>query len=290
MKILTVVVNNPLFIEIQYMTLKKYMKNEYEFIVFNDAKEFPDFTNDGNINIKKEIENKCKELNIKCINLYNDNHKEITCPAIRCAMSMNEMHKYQLLNPDKYLIIDSDMFLIDYFDIDRYKNYKSAILLQERDYNNKKIKYLWNGIVYLDTTIDNNLNLINWNLIYGLTDVGGYTYEWLKTQIKEKERIPETEEIRYNKENIFNTSNIYFIKHLWSLTWDDSEMPEKIKEKKELLLFIKNDSRNKNNKYYCEIYDNCFLHYRNGGNWLKEGLNFHNNLSKKLYNAILADM
>lgn len=287
MKILTATVNNPLFIEMQYHTLKKYMKNDYEFIVFNDAKEFPDFTNDGNINIKKEIENKCKELNIKCINLNNDNHKQITCPAIRCAMSMNEMHKYYLSNPDKYLIIDSDMFLIDYFDINKYENYKSAILLQERDYNNSKIKYLWNGIVYLDTTINNNLNLINWNLIYGLTDVGGYTYEWLNTQIKENERIPETEEIRYNKENIYNTSNIYFIKHLWSLSWDNSEMPENLKDKTDLISFISTDPRNKNNKYYCEIYDNCFLHYRNGGNWLKEGLNFHNDLTKKLYNSIL---
>lgn len=60
MKILTATVNNPLFIEIQYHTLKKYMKNDYEFIVFNDAKEFPDFTNDGNINIKKRL-----KINVK---------------------------------------------------------------------------------------------------------------------------------------------------------------------------------------------------------------------------------
>ena len=33
MKIVTSVVNNPIFIEIQYYTLKKYFKGEFEFIV-----------------------------------------------------------------------------------------------------------------------------------------------------------------------------------------------------------------------------------------------------------------
>lgn len=55
MKIITSVVNNPIFIEIQYRTFKKFMRCEYEFIVFNDAKEFPDNTNDGDITIKNKL-------------------------------------------------------------------------------------------------------------------------------------------------------------------------------------------------------------------------------------------
>jgi len=39
MKIVTAVVNNPTFIEVQYHTLKKYVKGDYDFIVFNDAKD-----------------------------------------------------------------------------------------------------------------------------------------------------------------------------------------------------------------------------------------------------------
>ena len=34
MKIITAVVNNPDFIEIQYWTLKEHFKGEYEYIVF----------------------------------------------------------------------------------------------------------------------------------------------------------------------------------------------------------------------------------------------------------------
>ena len=55
MKIITAVVNNPLFIEIQYYTLQKYFQGEYEFIVFNDAKQFPDFTNGNDITIKTDF-------------------------------------------------------------------------------------------------------------------------------------------------------------------------------------------------------------------------------------------
>lgn len=89
MKIITAVVNNPEFIEIQYHTLKKYCKNEYQFIVFNDAKDFPDFTNDNDISIKNKIEQKCRELGINCINIPNSHHKKTTDAAIRCADSID---------------------------------------------------------------------------------------------------------------------------------------------------------------------------------------------------------
>ena len=69
MKVITCVVNNPIFIEIQYKTLKKYLKNDYEYIVFNDAKPYPDLTNGDDANIRKEIEELCKKLDIKCINI-----------------------------------------------------------------------------------------------------------------------------------------------------------------------------------------------------------------------------
>ena len=74
MKVVTAVVNNPIFIEIQYYTLKKYMKCDYEFMVFNDAKDFCDFTNGGDITIKTAIEDMCKKLNIQYINITNQHH------------------------------------------------------------------------------------------------------------------------------------------------------------------------------------------------------------------------
>jgi len=51
--------------------------------------------------------------------------------------------------------------------------------------------------------------------------------------------------------------------------------------------FLKNDLRNKDGMFFSEIYDNCFFHYRAGCNWIGEGIDFHNNNSLKLKEAIL---
>ena len=123
LRIVTAVVNSIEFIEIQYYTLKKYVKGDYEFIVFNDAKNFPDFTNDGDPTLRSKIEEFCKKLGITCINIPNDHHKTNRDAAMRCADSMNYILRYQLQNPGKYLCIDSDMFLIDTMDSNKYSEY-----------------------------------------------------------------------------------------------------------------------------------------------------------------------
>ena len=281
MKIVTAVVNNPTFIEIQYNTLKKFFKGEYEFIVFNDAKSFPDFTNGGNTTIKNSIEMLCNKLEITCINIPNEQHKTNDSASIRTADSMTFILNYQKQNPDKYLLLDSDMFLIDYFDINKYSQYDCAIVLQSR--NDSKINYFWNGIYYFDMTKMKNLDLLNWSCCPGC-DTGGMTQEWLQKQMKDKP-IPNTDEIRWKNE-LFHTNNIYFIKHLWSCSWDITELPTNMIESSPIIDFIKNDPRNSNNKFFCEIYDNVFLHYRAGGNWLNEGMDLHYNLSNNLYRAI----
>jgi hypothetical protein len=281
MKIVTAVVNNPTFIEIQYNTLKKFFKGEYEFIVFNDAKSFPDFTNGGNTTIKNSIEMLCNKLEITCINIPNEQHKTNSNAAIRCADSMTFILDYQKKNPDKYLLLDSDMFLIDYFDINKYSQYDCAVVLQSR--NNFKVNYFWNGIYYFDMTKMKNLDLLNWTCCPGC-DVGGMMQEWLQKQMKDKP-IPNTDEIRW-KNKLFHTNNIYFIKHLWSCSWDITELPTNLIESSPIIDFIKNDPRNSNNKFFCEIYDNVFLHYRAGGNWMNEGMDLHYNLSNNLYRSI----
>ena len=282
MKIVSAVVNNVEFIEIQYYTLKKYVKGEYEFIVFNDAKEFPDYTNDGDVTIKKQIETLCKKLNIKCINIENNNHKINKCAATRCADSMNYILEYQKKNPDKYLLLDSDMFLIDNFDINKYSNYECAVVLQSR--NNFQINYFWNGIYYFDMTKMKDIEMLNWNCCQNC-DVGGMMQSWLQKQMLNTD-IPNTDEIRWTNKN-FHTKNIYFIKHLWSCSWDQSELPENIKNNKPLIDYFVNDLRNNNGKYFCEIYDDVFLHYRAGGNWRNEGLEFHKKLTQELKKVLI---
>ena len=282
MKIITAVVNNPIFIEIQYYTLQKYFQGDYEFIVFNDAKDFPDFTNGNDITIKNQIEDICSTLKIQCINIPNNNHKQNVCPAGRCADSMNYILEYQQKNPDNYLLLDSDMFLVDYFDINKYSNYDCAVVLQSR--NEYKINYFWNGIYYFDMIKMKNKELLNWNTS-SQCDVGGMMQEWLKKQMGST-TIPNTDNIRWTNNN-FHINDIYFIKHLWSGTWNISELPNKLQDNMKLINFLENDSRNSHGKFFCEIYDNVFLHYRASGNWRNEGLDLHKSLSKKLKDALL---
>jgi hypothetical protein len=264
MKVVTAVVNNPIFIQIQYYTLKKYMKCEYEFIVFNDAKSFPDYSNGGDITIKNAIEETCKKLGIACINIPNYHHIKQKSASVRTADSMNFILKFQEKFPDKYLLLDSDMFLIDNFDLTDYNNYDSAIVLQYRD-NFKS--YFWNGLYYFDFNKMKNKHLLNWDCIRG-SDTGGMMYKWLLSQSE-------------------NRYNIHNINHLSSINWDESTIPENLKDNSKLIHFIKTDPRNKNGKYYCEIFDNKFLHYRAGGNWEKRNMNIHVALSLKLRQSLL---
>jgi len=289
MKIVTAVVNNPIFIEIQYYTFKKFMKCDYEFIVFNDAKDFPDFTNGNDTTIKHMIENMCNKLGIRCINIPNDSHRTNNCPVKRCADSMNYILNFQKQNIDKYLMVDSDMFLVDYFNENDYNNYNCAIVLQSRD--NFKINYIWNGLYYFDLHKMNNMDIFNWsscNLINNVNqvvfcDVGGMTKQWLSKNVSS---LPTTDEIRFTQ-NKYHRDNIYFIKHLWSCSWDEREIPENLKDNTKLIEYIKSDPRNKNGKFFCEIYDNRFLHYRAGGDWERRGLRNHVDLSYKLKKTLL---
>lgn len=80
-RILTFHFNKPDFIEIQYKTLKKFLKEDFELIVFNDA-----------INSKhqKEIEDTCDNYNIKCVRFEPDWHLN---------NSLNEYLRINLENP-----------------------------------------------------------------------------------------------------------------------------------------------------------------------------------------------
>jgi hypothetical protein len=278
MKIVTAVVNNVDFIIIQYHTLKKYFKGNYEFIVFNDAKSYPDSTNFDDISIKPKIESICNTLNIKCINIPNEHHKIKKGGSDRTADSMNFILKYQIENPDKYLLIDSDMFLVNYFDIDRYTKYDCAIVLQMR--NDRKSYYMWNGIYYFDIVKMKNINLLNWDCSLGC-DTGGMTQHWLKTQININND---------NFQQVINSTqseHIYFMKHHSSGNWNENDIPDELKTNTEFISFLKEDVRNKDGKFFCELYENVFLHYRAGSNWRREGPQLHNSLTKSIKNVLL---
>lgn len=280
MKVLTAVVNNPIFIETQHATLKRYMKCEYEFIVFNDAKPFSDFSNGGDTTLRHKIDETCKSLSITCIPVHNPSHASIYDAAIRCADTMNSMLRYQLENPDEYLVIDSDMFLIADFDPTEYRKYHSAVVLQTRS---PDIVYIWNGISYMNIPKVPYPDLLNWNTSPGC-DVGGSMQRWLRSCVN---TFPHTNQIRYEP-YAFDRGNIYFIKHLCSGTWDEADYPSELHHIPDLVSFMKRDPRNINDKFFCEIYDKQFLHYRAGGNWMNKNMKLHNDLAMELKSVLVS--
>jgi hypothetical protein len=284
MKIVTAVVNNPVYIIIQYHTLKKFFRGDYEFIVFNDAKDFSDYSNFNDPTLKTQITQVCRDLDIKCINIPNDHHRTMTDACIRCADSMNYILKYQLLYPDRYLNIDSDMFLIDYFDSEKYSKYDCAVILQRR--NDDQVNYFWNGIYYFDFTKMKNTMLLNRNSCHH-RDVGSMMQNWINEWLNENKNhiLPTTKAIRYSNGDL-NCDNIFFIKHLWSGTWNHTEIPEKLADNNYLRQFLERDIRNTDGKYFSEIYDSCFLHLRAGGNWMREDRKNHEIYTGELVNFI----
>jgi len=290
MKVITCVVNNLGFIKIQYYTLKKYLKNDYEFIVFNDAKGYPDITNENNINIRKDITKLCKELGIKCIEIPNDYdyYKKLKCTSTKASFGMNFMLRYQLANPDQYLILDSDMFLMDYLDInERYGNYKTAFYIQDRVFENRIVRYAWIGVIYLDFRKINDSYLIDWGTNYGVTDCGGLTETWINGLLKPNERYPTGLELNWNKEDNFNTTDVYLFKTIRGHNLTVDNIPDNFKKNEKLNEYLKEDNRNINDLMYCEIYDGIFLHYHSGCNWRGEGFEFHEKRTEKLMNILI---
>lgn len=281
MKIITSVVNT-FFIELQLNSFKKFFKYDFDFIIFNDAKNFPDSTNNYQLDMKNKVKNLCDSLNILCIDHLNDFHIDINSASFRHATVLNNMVKYQIDNPDKYLYIDSDIFLIDYFDPTKYFNYNCAIVLQERIINtNNKYNYCWPGLCFIDFNKISNKHLINWNLSQ-FCDTGGMMMNWLISQNNNINNFPSCLDIRYNNDiHKFHTNNIYFIKHLWSKTWSYDELPDNFKNNIDFINLLNNDQRNNDNKYTIELYDNVFLHYRGGSGWNNDiDTNFITNLKK----------
>jgi hypothetical protein len=179
----------PDFIELQYDSIKKYLRCEYEYIVFNNA-----------IDSKSqydEIKNICHRLGVKCVDVTIDDN--IASSLIMGNLSNNTYSnanvgtsypliytfKNYLTNESKICIIDSDMFFINEIDLEHLLEDKDSIYIpQYRD--NNRVKYMWNALVCLNFEKNPKLKDLDWNCDYigniGL-DVGGKTRHFLSENL-----------------------------------------------------------------------------------------------------------
>jgi hypothetical protein len=77
------------------------------------------------------------------------------------------------------------MFFVNNYHLDSLKMYYFGYVEQQRVIDNKLYKYPWPNMIYIDTNLAPNLELLKWDLMKGL-DVGGKAGGWLLTLDKSK--------------------------------------------------------------------------------------------------------
>lgn len=258
--IATAVVNNPTFVEMQFKTLQRFFKSPFRFIVFNDAKAFPDSTNGGDVTIKKRIRDVCESLGIECIDIPNDHHKHNGSISMRHTESMRHIMKFIHENHARYILLDSDMFLVSPLDPEEYfQDHIAAVIPQNRVLDGVHVTYIWPGLCFLDVPRIPDIGELCFDLEVGL-DSGGRSRLWYDLQ-KQK------------------GTPVMTLTHKSSLGWTINDMPRQLDYLRD---FFISDPRNQKGKMFCEIYADVFLHYRAGSNWVGEGMDLHHEITEML--------
>lgn len=220
-RIFTSVVNRPDFVDLQQKLFKKYLLEDYTFHVIDDSiktsvsDEFKKVCGDNNIFYYKKPERQ-KSLN----------------PAQACADTVqwtyDEIIKKDY-KEDIVLFLDSDMFLIDNFNVTEYVN--DCVIAGLPQYRGH-VTYMWNGIMFFNMPkmTDLNINFSDGIVEGEMTDVGGNTYWYFK---KNNVRMKET--------------NVEYPTH-----YNDIE--------------LQNESVTKGYNFELHL-DGNFLHYRAATNW-----------------------
>ena len=248
--------NTPEFIPYQYNTFKKFLSNEYEFIVFNDAPHKPTFN---------KIHAVCDSLGISCVDVPQNIHSSSTPylprgpgiggPSAECADTIQYMLDVMGFDyPGIVVIVDSDMFLIRNLNIkDLMKDTHVAAHPQTKTSLLGSATYFLPNLMFFNMELLEDKKSLNFNLgkVDGaITDTGGYTHyyikqhpnlKWLSTNIafgrliddKSPGLDPEVFSFLKSNDKLFNLAN--------ETAWD--------------------------HEFYM---DYTFLHFRAGSNWYKK--------------------
>lgn len=276
--IMTTAYNRPDFIQIQYKTFKKFLHDDYEFIVFNDA---------PSQSMCDAINKTCNELGLRCIRIPQEIHTYAylkRCPGetfnnscVRCANVVQyALNNFGIQYPGIVMLIDSDMFLVKPFNIKNYLNESNIAGVPQSRINsdNQIVEYIWNGLVFFNMETLPNKNNIDFNCgkVLGVSvDVGGHMYHYLK----DNSNVTFKKIIHYWVSIIFcdtcKKNNAEYCTH------NTQELFNTYKMNSLTLEFIQTGVKN-----IEFLIDSSFLHYRGGGNWDNQSASFHEIKTKQL--------
>jgi len=269
-KVITTVASWPKALELQKLSLNKYMSEPFELIgVIDTPKDSgpynlwdPDLRNKA-IEIAEET---CERIIVVPEEIHQDRSKLFKSTKelsgsnanLRASDSLQYAFNSEILNSkSKILILDNDMFPIIDFSWEekmRKKFCRSVIHTSQSRFKKRSISYLWSGVMFIDASQMPYKEIWSFDCgkINGIkVDVSGNTYYWF-------------EKIKKNRlESWFDP-----ISHLPSLQWNYSNLSGIFSD--EIRKYIIEDKRNVNDNYYTEFYDGTFLHFRAGSNWNKE--------------------
>lgn len=241
----------PEYIPWQHETFKKFLKEDYEFVVFNDAE---------NEEVNNQTYAICNSLGIECLDVPQIIHsfhylrREMPVPEFRARSSETIQYMLDMVGfdyPGIVMIIDSDMFLCRETNIKNLmQNNEIVANKQSREGENGPVEYMLPSLMVFDMEKLKDKRKLNFNLgiIDGTaTDSGGYTHFYL-TQYPQ---------VKWRQLNITYAGGI----NLKDNKIDRGTCDYILSHNKFLRILI-------DNKFDYEFFDDfSFAHFKAGSNW-----------------------
>ncbi len=183
--------NKPEFIELQYKTFNKFLLDDYELIVINDA---------NNLEMQNQIMETCTRYNLRCINIPQEIHQRPyldrpkgpfvlsnhnSANARNCNVVQYSLDILGFSHSDIIALFDSDIFLIKEFSITEYLQGFDLAGYDRLDFSlpRKSKSFLWIGLIFLKTNALLLKESFNVNCGYigaSIVDSGGYSNYYLE--------------------------------------------------------------------------------------------------------------
>jgi hypothetical protein len=267
-KVITTVAAWPEALPVMKELLKRHLNEPFEFIVFVDTPAKPGPYNLWDKELRRKAYETAEDLADRAYLVPEEIHKDrrILFPYTieksgknantRAADTLQYAWCQEIQSSNvPVFVIDNDMFPVRDFSVKEILagSVLAGVYSQSPSKNLAKIiPWIWAGLLFLDPSRMEHKE--KWSFDCGRVDgvpvdVSGQTYHWLQAALLEG--------IEPN-----------WINHLSSLQWALDELP--ISLPKEITSFMQQDDRNIDNKLYCELYRETFLHFRAGSNWNRE--------------------
>lgn len=287
--IYTICYNTPQFIEPQFNLFKKFIVDDFEFIVFNNTMTDSKITqhNIDNDTYTKKI---CYKYQITVIDvpshLFGRMHSS---SSLRAGTAIDYANQYLFANYDTnstFFLIDSDAFLIRPFNVEVFMSDKKISgRIQYRKGHSGTISYITNQLVIYKPSLFNktHFSFMPCTLDGATCDCGGPIHELLSN---------------INSTEFINWTNILFsdkgnITQQWGTQPDNTDDFCRHFNDVNLDKYVDEDTVILNKKYpFCEIFGNnvnntLLIHMRAGTNWIGYDITSRNALLLRYLSSIL---